>query len=324
MNIFNKFKVNYNLKLLDDFVLNNNKEDIFSLLKETKNKNKELFFQLLNHFTNNYKNHSIRENFFSNKVVLINSFEIDDCNYLSNFFSFYFNNMNLKTDHDSLANAIAKDLENLNLSHFPKKIDFQCFIEFSDLFFNSLLVNMEDKNVFLKSNSAFFEVNEKNFFIYPNTTAAYFLIHKNPFHIYSSLKRKFSSSQEALNKLFNFQNMLVSNQDFDCDYDVSENRQSWNIYSNSWRDPNVISTFRGLLIPSQDFTEKPHETLTKTIFHLIQAGVKVEMNYDLIDQYVLDNKLEDEHFIDDISNKEKKIILSNFDQNLLEYFNYKI
>ena len=30
------------------------------------------------------------------------------------------------------------------------------------------------------------------------------------------------------------------------------------------------------------------------------------MNYDLIDQYVLNNKLEEEHFIDDISNKEKK------------------
>ena len=324
MNIFNKFKVNYNLKLLDDFVLNNKKEEIFSLLKKTKNKNGELFFQLLNHFTNNYKNHSIRENFFKNRVVLINSFEIDDCNYLSNFFSFYFNNMNLKADHDSLANAIAKDLKNLNLSHLPKKIDFQCFIEFSDFFFNSLLVNMGDKNVFLKSNSAFFEVNEKNFFIYPDTTAAYFLIHKNPFHIYSTFKRKFSSSQEALNKLFNFQNTLVSNQDFNCDYDVSENRQSWNIYSNSWRDPNVISTFRGLLIPSQDLIEKPHESLTKALFHLIQAGVKVEMNYDLIDQYVLNNKLEDEHFIDDISNKERKILLSNLDQNLLKYFNYTI
>ena len=324
MNIFNKFKVNYNLKLLDDFVLNNNKDEIFSLLKETKNKNAELFFQLLNHFINNYKNHSIRENFFNNKVVLINSFEIDDCNYLSNFFSFYFNNMNLKTDHDSLANAIAKDLEKLNLSHLPKKIDFQCFIEFSDFFFNSLLVNMEEKNVFLNSNSAFFEVNEKNFFIYPNSTAAYFLIHKNPFHIYSSLKRKLSGSQEALNKLFNFQNVLVSNQDFDCDYEVSENRQSWNIYSNSWRDPNVISTFRGLLISYQDLIEKPHELLTKALFHLIQAGIKLEMNYDLIDQYVLNNKLKDENFIDDISNKERKILLSNFDQKLLEYFNYKI
>ena len=324
MNIFNKFKVNYNLKLLDDFVLNNNKDEIFSLLKETKNKNAELFFQLLNHFINNYKNHSIRENFFKNKVVLINSFEIDDCYYLSNFFSFYFNNMNLKTDHDSLANAIAKDIEKLNLSHLPKKIDFQCFIEFSDFFFNSLLVSMEEKNVFLNSNSAFFEVNEKNFFIYPNSTAAYFLIHKNPFHIYSSLKRKLSSSQEALNKLFNFQNVLVSNQDFDCDHEVSENRQSWNIYSNSWRDPNVISTFRGLLIPFQDLIEKPHESLTKALFHLIQAGIKVEMNYDLIDQYILNYKFEYKYFTDDISNKEKKILFSNFDQSLLEYFNYSI
>ena len=324
MNIFNKVKVNYNLKLLDDFVLNKNKEEIFLLLQETKIKNKELFFQLLNHFINNYKNHSIRENFFKNRTVLINSFEMDDCNYLSNFFSFYFKNMNSESDHDSLTNAIAKDLDYLGLSHFPDKIDFQCFIEFSDLFFNSLLLNTENKNVFLKSNSAFFEVNKKNFFIYPNSTAAYFLIHKNPLHIYSSLKAKFSSSQEALNNLFNFQNKFVSSQDFNCNYEVSENRQSWNIYSNSWRDPNVISTFRGLLIPLQDFQEKPHEILTKSLFHLIQAGIKVEMNYDLIDQYVLKHKFEDGHSTDDISNKEKKILLSNLDQNLLEYFNYKI
>jgi len=276
----------------------------------------------LNHFIKNYKNHSIRENFFKNRVVLINSFEIDDCDYLSNFFSFYFNNMNLDTSNDSLTNAIAKDLNSLNLSHFPEQIDFQCFIEFSDFFFNSLLLNTEDKNVFLKSNSAFFEVNKNNFFIYQDTTAAYFLIHKNPFHIYSSLKKKFSSSQEALNILFNFQNNLVSSQDFNCDYKVSENRQSWNIYSNSWRDPNVISTFRGLLIPYRDIIEKPNETLTKALFHLIQAGVKVEMNYDLIDQYILNNKVEEENFTDDISNKEKKILLSNFDKNLLEYFNY--
>ena len=46
------------------------------------------------------------------------------------------------------------------------------------------------------------------------------------------------------------------------------------------------------------------------------------MNYD--DQYILNNKVEEENFTDDISNKEKKILLSNFDQKLLEYFNYKI
>ena len=48
------------------------------------------------------------------------------------------------------------------------------------------------------------------------------------------------------------------------------------------------------------------------------------MNYDLIDQYILNYKFEDEHFTNEISNKEKKILLSNFDQNLLEYFNSTI
>ena len=79
-----------------------------------------------------------------------------------------------------------------------------------------------------------------------------------------------------------------------------------------------------MLIPFKDFQDKPHEILTKALFHLIQAGIKVEMNYDLIDQYILNHKFEDQYFTEDISNKEKKILLSNFDQNLLEFFSYKI
>ena len=89
-----------------------------------------------------------------------------------------------------MSNAIVKDLESLNLSHFPKKIEFQEFVEFSEFFFNSMLINPEQKNLFLNSNSAFFEAGENNFFIYPNTTANYFLINKDPLHTYSSLKKK--------------------------------------------------------------------------------------------------------------------------------------
>jgi hypothetical protein len=49
MNIINKFKINYNQKLFDDFVLNNKLEEALSLLKETKVKNQEIFFHLLMH-----------------------------------------------------------------------------------------------------------------------------------------------------------------------------------------------------------------------------------------------------------------------------------
>ena len=81
------------------------KKKSFHFWMKLKNKNKDLFFQLLNHFINNYKDHSIRENFSIRRFGLI--LWNDDCNYLSNFFSFI-SKYELKTDHDSF-NA-AKDL----------------------------------------------------------------------------------------------------------------------------------------------------------------------------------------------------------------------
>ena len=120
MNIINKFKVNYKIKLLDDYMSNNNKSEVYSLFNDLKNKNKDLFFQLMSHFIIRYKKHVIKDNLFKNKIVLINSFEIDDCKYLSDFFLFYFSKLNLDCEHNSLSNAIVKDLESLKLSNFPK------------------------------------------------------------------------------------------------------------------------------------------------------------------------------------------------------------
>ena len=324
MKIINKFKINYNQKLFDDFVKNNKSEEALFLLKETKVKNKETFFHLLMHLIDKYRNRSIKRNFFKNKVFLINSFDLSDCNYLSNFFSFYFDQIKLSHESNSLANVIARDLEKLNLSYFPNTIEFQHFLKYSEFFFNSLLIDKEDINLSLKSNSAFFESGENNFFIYPHTTAAYFFIHKNPLFLYSSLKKKLGTSQQALNEMFYFQNTLVYNQDGDSPYTIKENRQSWNVFSNSWNDLNVLNTYRGLVIAQDEFIQDPFNTLTKILFHLIQAGVKIDMNYDLIDQYIQANPFEVETLNDELSNKEKKSLLSNLDKNLLNHFNYQI
>lgn len=324
MGIINKFKVNYNIKLLDDLVLNNKKSEILSFLKKIKAKDSEMYFLTFLHFLNSYKNNSIKEHLLNNKIILINSFEIEDSNYLSNFFSFYFDNCKFNYEQDRLSNAIANDLESLKLSNVPKKVDFENFIQLSEFFFSSLLINDEEKNIFLKSSSAFFEAGEKSFFIYPETTAAFFLIHQNPLQTYASLKKKFSSSQEALNVMFNFKDTSVSNQNIDSKYNVLENRQSWNIYLNSWKDPNVVNTYRGLLIPQRDFWQKPKEILTKTLFHLIDAGLKIHIDYNLIDEYVNNNSIEKDDISAQFSNKEKKILLNNLDSKLLSYFNYQI
>ena len=60
------------------------------------------------------------------------------------------------------------------------------------------------------------------------------------------------------------------------------------------------------------------------MFHLIQAGIKIEMNYDLIDQYIQNNPLNENNVNDELSNKEKKGLINNLDKKLLEYFNYQV
>ena len=93
MNFINKIKFNYNTKLLDDLYLNGKTSEILSLLKEKKNKDKDTYIELVLHFIKKFKNHQTQEDFFNNKVVLINSFDMHDCYYLSNFFEFYFDKM---------------------------------------------------------------------------------------------------------------------------------------------------------------------------------------------------------------------------------------
>jgi len=48
------------------------------------------------------------------------------------------------------------------------------------------------------------------------------------------------------------------------------------------------------------------------------------MNYDLIDQYIQANPFEAETLNVELSNKEKKTLLSNLDENLLDRFNFQI
>ena len=41
MSFFNKIKVNYNIKLMDDFALNKKQSELFTLIKNSKTKDKE-------------------------------------------------------------------------------------------------------------------------------------------------------------------------------------------------------------------------------------------------------------------------------------------
>ncbi len=325
MSIINKIKLNYNLKLLDELINKQQDEDIISLLRETKQKNKDTFFHLLKYLNQKYSHKPKAENLFKNKLILINSFQLRDCDYLTKFLKFYFKKVNYQFYLDNLSDSIAADLDRMKVKHFPKQIDFNHMVEFSDFFINSILLDQNKKNCFMTSNSAFFESDNKTkYFIYPNTAIAYFFIHDNPLNIFSHLKEKYSNTQMALNELCNMEKSLTSSQKNIINHHVLENRQSWDIYAQSWLDPNVLSAYRGLAIGNKEFSQRPEEVLTKVIFHLIQAGLKIEVDYESIGEFVNDNKFIPKEFASDISKKEKKLLINNINKKVLQELEYEI
>ena len=322
MSFLNKIKLNYNIKLIDEYINNKNNVEIYKLLKNTKNVKNDFFFTLLNHINHNYANSADGENLFPNKYTFLSTFHYEDQKFVSNFLRFYFEKNDHASKIDYFSEAVANDLDNLNLNTLPKQIAFDQMIEYSDFFLNSLLLDDSKNDYFLSSNAAFFEGPNKKFLIYPNRTRACIFIHNHPFNIYSSLRDKYQNQQQALNELFNFENSLVSSQKKINKYQILENRQSWSVHANSWLDPNVLSSYNGIIISVNELTHEPVDTLTRLVFHLKQAGLKIEVNYDHIEEYCSKNKLDAVN--PDISNKEKKLISSNLDTKILKELEYEI
>ena len=77
------------------------------------------------------------------------------------------------------------------------------------------------------------------------------------------------------------------------------------MHTESWTDPNVLSSLRGKIISKKDIINNTFETLSSVILHLIQSGVEMELNYDLIENFTNQNPVPDLELDIDISKKEK-------------------
>ena len=94
------------------------------------------------------------------------------------------------------------------------------------------------------------------------------------------------------------------------------------MHANSWLDPNVISSYNGLIVSINELIHDPIDAFTRLIFHIKQAGLEIEVEYDDIEEYCIKNKLETPN--PKISNKEKKLIISNLDSKILKELDYEI
>ena len=85
-------------------------------------------------------------------------------------------------------------------------------------------------------------------------------------------------------------------------------RKNWAVYNNSWSDPNVTNTLRGVILKKTDYFESPDEFFGSIVLHLRQVGFEIPLNYSFISEYISANVPENSEMALDISNQEKKAL----------------
>lgn len=325
MNFLNKINVNYNIKLIEDFLINKEFDNAISKIMDLQKKNKNIFFDIIYNLDPKFMDLSHKE-LFKKKFIWLISFNEKDTSYIHKFFEHYC----IKTSFsDSLfseySELVSEVVESLKIDSIPKEIDFNYTIHNSSVLQNLILFSKNNSYFFLRACGAFFEFLEKNkYLIYPNSTLCYFYVVRNPKEIFCHLKKNHQSAEASLYELFNFgDDLYINENNKKNNYKYYQNKQSWNINVNSWVDENVLSSFKGNIINYDDLCKNTEETLVNTIFHLKQSGLEIDINYDLISSYVKENPFPEEEF-DQISNNDKKKLSSNLDQSLIEKFNFTI
>ena len=92
------------------------------------------------------------------------------------------------------------------------------------------------------------------------------------------------------------------------DTDFILTKKGWHTNTLSWTDANVVNSLKGKIISKKALLENTYEVLSEIILHLIQSGLKIELKYDFIEEYVKNKPLAQSPPLQDISQKEKKFL----------------
>ena len=203
MGLLNKIKLNYNLKLFQDFIKDQKFEEAYTLLQEIKKKDEINFFLLLRNSQNLLN--KLSPDFYKKKIIWTISYDLQDLSYVNNFLDYYLSkNLNLTFSIENFANSLNQYFTNLNPKNQEKNIQFNDFITQSNFFQNLLLFETNKDYLFLNSCASFFETSKKNFFIYPNITFCYFYIINRPEDLLLRYKKIYNSSEASYDELFNY------------------------------------------------------------------------------------------------------------------------
>lgn len=299
MSFLNNFRLHYHTKNIENFIQSENYEEFFHYLLDLK-KNEKLFFQLslkyISSAINNFHN-----NFSDKKIIWLNSFLIEDLDYLEKFFSFYLSD---KTFSSYPMSGYVEAIDKIMLQ--KDEITFNTLVNQS-FFFQWMILNSDQlKYKFISNEIPFFSTKDNFNFTKSTITQSFIFLINDPYVVYQKIKKHNNNDQEVARNIFlnldnNFDQKTVGKTIF------SLSKRGWHTNTQSWKDPNVINSLRGKVILLKDLVSDPYETLSSIILHLIQSGVKIELDYGLIEKYINNNPILPDEAIN-ISQKEKKFI----------------
>ena len=300
MSFLNKFQYHFHDKQIETLIESKNYQDLFKYLEGISHKEKIFYDLSLKNVSQaiSQANHDVLQN----KIVWINSFLEEDTNYLSSFFEYYFKEMGpLKQKISSYKEQISKILFN------DENIDFNTLINQS-YFFQWMILN-KDKIPFkfINNDLPFFSTKGDFNFTKSNISQSYIFVINHPHRVYQTIKSKNNNNQEIARNIFlNLDNKAQPEKIGNNSFSIS--RKGWHTHSQSWLDPNVINSLKGKTVSTREISKDAYETLSSIILHLIQSGVKIELDYNLIENFINDNPVIKSKDFEDLSNKEIKFL----------------
>ena len=162
----------------------------------------------------------------------------------------------------------------------------------------------------ISNQHAFFSTQENLNFSDPNLVKCFFLVVDHPYTLYQRLKKKFENKIDLQNYIFNFDKKPLLEEHNQIKIEIL--RKDWETFNSSWLDPNVINSFKGLIIKKDELTNKItcQDTYSSIILHLKQSGLDIPIKYDVISKYISTLSFIGDQF-DELSNNEKKFIKNN-------------